>query len=212
MMGKDIERMIKSTDNIKQLIEKAVDDITAQMIGPLEIDTFTIPGHCPGSYSVPAGDPKEKKKPFTGSLSSLMKTLDEIEDDCWKMSNMDSKNYCDKKDLNNSIGSPWSEFAKLKVGIKDASDFYDAHNTLDYIGEKAAMCALLNTVLSLTIDAKWALITYNDYTQRGFDNLYNNNESSITFTNDVKGTQTNGNIAQKIDNNVSVKEESIDPY
>ena len=71
---------------------------------------------------------------------------------------------------------------------------------------------LLNTVLSLTIDAKWALITYNDYTQRGFDNLYNNNESSITFTNDVKGTQTNGNIAQKIDNNVSVKEESIDPY
>lgn len=196
MYGKDIERMLKSTNKIKKFIEDGVDSLTRAMSGRLSVDEYR----------------QEVASPYSGSFSALMSSLDDIESDCDKMKKMDNQNYCDKTEINNSIGSPWTEFARLKTGIQDLSSYYDAHPSLQYLGEKTAMCLLMNTVLTLVIDAKWALITYHDYTQRGFDNLYNDNTPSITFTKDVQGNQTTGNITQANDDNVHVKQPSTDPY
>ena len=216
MMGKDVERMLKHIDKIKKLLEKAIDDITAEMDSPINLIPLNtepyVHATTPQQYIVSSDKLVEQSKPFSGSLDKLVNVVDDIEDDCKKMKDMDKKMFVDKSEFNNSIGSPWTEFEKLQEAIKDMDRYYANHSALNYIGQKSAMCSLCNAVLSCAIDAKWSLIIYHDYVQRGFDNLYNNNVPSITFTDGLNNHQTTGNVDQNIDNNVGIKKESIDPY
>lgn len=191
MYGSDIEKMLRQIDSTKKLIEDTIDDIGDELGNPW------------------SSDANLSKKT---NLQKTMKKLDDLEDYCQKMDKMDKKLYVNKSECNNSIGSPWTEFAKLKIGLKDAGDFYDKWPTLKYANQKSAMLAFLNAVLTEATDAKWALVTYHDFTQRGFDNMFNNNKPSMTFPNGVDGEQTTGNLDQEVDNNVSIKKKSIDPY
>ncbi len=128
--------------------------------------------------------------------TELDDTYNLLLEDYKKMQHVDELNFTDKSNFNNSIGSPWTEFENLM-------------NILNNITDIQSMIPMIYTCI---IDFKWALITYHDYVQRAFDNIYNDNVPSITFTNDSRGTQSTGNVSQKISNNVSVKDADITPY
>ena len=129
-------------------------------------------------------------------------TYDLLKEDYEKMKHIDELNFADKCNFNNSIGSPWTEFNSM---MKVATLYLGFISTDSY---KEMIPILMTQIL----DFKCALITYHDYVQRAFDNVYNDNEPSITFTNDSRGTQSTGNVSQKISNNVSVKDVDITPY
>ena len=136
-----------------------------------------------------------------------------LNDDYIKMKHIDELNFADKSNFNNSIGSPWSEFDNLMETLKC---FIDYKSSIDFNNASKDELQVLSNYVSIIsiriVDFKWALITYHDYVQRAFDNIYNDNVPSITFSNDSRGTQTTGNLSQKISNNVSVKDTDITPY
>lgn len=136
---------------------------------------------------------------YTISFKDIYNLLNE---DYKKMKHIDELNFADKCNFNNSIGSPWTEFTSM---MKVATQYTEAIYTESY----KEMIPILMTQI---VDFKLALITYHDYIQRAFDNVYNDNVPSITFTNDSRGTQSTGNVSQKISNNVSVKDLNITPY
>ena len=104
-----------------------------------------------------------------------------------------------------------TSLTKLNESITLLENYSSSHSQLNWLSEKSALLGLLNTILALSVDAKWALITYHDYIQRGYDNKYNNNTPSVTF-NDGVGKKSIGNIDQKFDENVHIPQPSVDPF
>lgn len=135
-------------------------------------------------------------------ITPFKSTYELLNEDYKKMQHIDELNFADKSNFNNSIGSPWTEFTNL---MESLSMYLDYISTISFK-------VMINILISQIIDFKLALIMYHDYVQRAFDNIYNDNVPSITFTNDSIGTQSTGNVSQKISNNVSVKDKDITPY
>lgn len=125
-----------------------------------------------------------------------------LNEDYEKMQHIDELNFADKCNFNNSIGSPWTEFTTLMSSL---TTYIERINTESYK-------EMVPILIAQIVDFKSVLITYHDYVQRAFDNVYNDNVPSITFTSDSRGTQSTGNISQKISNNVSIKDANVTPY
>ena len=136
--------------------------------------------------------------------------MEETQDERKKFQTIEKKMFSSANSFFNSIGSPFNEYELYLTAYRNARSYANAHSKLEYVGEKVAMMSLLTPLLPLIVDFKMVLIQYNDYIQRGYDLLFNDNVPSITIQR-TKNKKTNGNISQKT-NNVDVPEESIDPY
>lgn len=219
MLGKDCERILSSINSIKDKLGEAIKLLAPlcsyQLISESE---YSHPHDSDGKISNYGHEEyKEKEKPINGSeyVSSIISLLDSFEDDFGKLSSLRSGLYTESTSFNNSIGSPWSEINKLKESIMVIKSF--GFKDLKFIGEKCALLSLLNMAISYAVDAKWALITYHDYIQRGYDNKYNDNNPSITFkknykTNELDVRATIGNKNQDFEENVHIKKETLDPF
>lgn len=197
MMGNDVERILSGIDAVKDTASKSIDslsNITAYKI--------TTPEHT---------DEKEVPQAAASFVEPIVSCMNAMNSDCGKMDSLKSNMYTSASSFNNSYGSPWEELTCLQNAVKSASNFANAHSVLKYVGEKAALLGLINKVLSTAIDARWALMHFHDYVQRGFDCEYNGKNPSVTFVGG-DGKPTTGNLTHKYDENVRIPEQPLEVF
>jgi hypothetical protein len=88
---------------------------------------------------------------------------------------------------------------------------HSGHAPYNYVGEKSGLLGMLHLVLSCCVDAKWAMVYYHDYTQRGFDTNLNGNVPSVTFTHKIN-TETMGNLEQTFEENAHIRAPRLEPF
>lgn len=205
MMGQDVERMVSGIEAVKDAAIAGIislSNATGYQLISRETHAGIGAGPCsPEEIEVPDGDPMSAVSAAIGAMSS----------DCGKMDSLGGSLYTGTSNFNNSLGSPWTEMSKLQQAVSDAAAYSGAHSPFNYVGEKAGMLAMLNMVMSAAVDAKWALIIYHDYVQRGYDDAYNGKKPSITFR-DGLDKETNGNLVQKYGENVNIPTKPIEPF
>lgn len=203
MMGKDCERMLSEINGIKDALISAIKGVSSSINYRIK----TKGSH--GEHGIELIGYEEPNGSVAQYVSSVKSAYSSFSSDNSKMKSLESNMYTSSNSLNNSYGSPWKELHVLEESINNISSFNSGSG--QYIGGKIELLGLLNIALSCAIDAKWALITYHDYIQRGFDTKFNDNEPSITFKKANKKDSI-GNINQDFKENVNVKQPSIDPY
>ena len=203
MMGKDCERMLSEIIIVKDAITNAIKGLS----GSSSYRIITKGSH--GEHSTDMTTYEDENIDITSYVTMVTNAYESFKDDNIKMNSLESNMYTDVNNFNNSYGSPWKELHTLEESINNIIDL-DLSNG-KYMGGKIALLGLMNVALSCVIDAKWALITYHDYIQRGFDSKFNGNIPSVTFKK-ANNQESTGNISQTFDENVNIPEESIDPY
>lgn len=205
MMGNDVERIASGIDGVIEAVSAAIilfSETTAYQMESREQHAGLGTGVCfPLETEKPGGDPMSGISAAIGSMSG----------DCGVMDSLNEGLFTNSKGFNNSIGSPWSELSRLQNLIESGSSYSGSHSPFNYVGEKAGMLSILNMIMSAAVDAKWAIITYNDYVQRGYDCNVNDKKPSVTMKTGLDKT-TNGNIKQDYDENVNIPTPSIDPF
>ena len=207
MMGNDVERILTGINLVKEAATSSINSLSSTVAYQLISDATH------GGLSTTPCAPEEVPVPSSASgfVSPIRSAMSSISSDYGKMNTLAGGLFTSVNSFNNNYGSPWTELNKLEEAIKSAESFAAAHDSLNWVGEKAGLLGLLNSILSLSIDAKWALTYYHDYIQRGYDNIFNGNIPSIKTFTGLK-QQSNGNVAQQFDENVHIPEESIDPF
>jgi hypothetical protein len=211
-MGKDCESLLSGITSIK----KSLDDGIVSLAGELASSTVVIDTSISVNEDSHSGtlkvDEKEKTASSSSYFSAVQSAISESNTVIGQMKTLGSQMYVSEPEgFNNSYGSPWKEINRLSSILTSVETYANAHSTMKHVGEKAGLIGLMSMAASACVDAKWALITYNDYVQRGFDTKYNNNTPSITFAR-TKNRRTTGNITQPISENVHIADESTDPY
>lgn len=145
---------------------------------------------------------------FTSTIISLGVLLG---GDADKMQTIADNMYTDTETFNNSYGSPWKEINMVKEKIDKLEDYANSHATLQWVGEKHALIALMQMIIPYAVDAKWAITHYQDYMQRAYDHQFNDKQSSVTWEDSEKGA-TNGNKDQDTPGSVNIVRTSDDPY
>lgn len=194
MMGKDIERMLSGICVVINVLEAGIDSIAAASSYRIETE----------------GDHNEVEKQNimqTTFLSSIMSAVSDIDGDLSKMISIRDGLYTDASSFNNSNGSPWTELNKLKESI----DKFSNPVSIEFMGHRVQLLALMQIALSRAVDAKWALIIYHDYIQRAYDNIYNGNVPSIKFPGEGMKEST-GNLTGNYTNNVHMPKQKFDPF
>mgnify|MGYP001104294274 CR=1 FL=1 len=202
MMGKDCERIFSYINGIKDAASSsavALSNATAYQIKHKSQHAGIGSGECIS---------KETEVPIGASTfsSPITNAWDSMDPDYNKMKTLEKGLFTDPSNFNNSYGSPWAEMHKLKKAIDDMKDYVSSHPTLYFMGEKVGLLGIINLVHSSSVDFKWALIKYHDYTQRGYDTVFNANKPSITHKKS-KNKKSIGNLKQKYDENVNVEED-----
>jgi plasmid maintenance system antidote protein VapI len=75
--------------------------------------------------------------------------------------------------INNSYGSPYTEIYNLQNKLNACMNFAYSHPTIEYSYEKNELVNLMRSISLLAIDTKYAIITYQDYLQKGYDSIIN---------------------------------------
>jgi hypothetical protein len=144
------------------------------------------------------------EKQHTASASSYNNPIQKLGNELWtdgkKLKTIESKMYVDIKKFHTGYGSPWKEIYVLKDKIDDLDKYATSFPRLQWLGEKHSMLNLMQIVLTYTVDAKFAIVTYHDWIQRAYDHLFNGNNPSIVWDNFEHVTI--GNRLQKYDGNV----------
>ena len=204
MMGKDVEKIIQYIEEIKSGAITAIN----QLANSTAYQMKSRATH--GGLSTASCTPEEREVSASSSIGHISTPMGKLEEYCDSMDTLEKKHYINSDEFNNCIGSPWGELKKLRAAVSMAETY--SANSMDYIGEKAGMLSVLCMVYTTATDAKWAIIYYHDYIQRGFDHVFNKDEPSITYNNGLEDEQTTGNVTQKYDENVNIPVPSIDPY
>lgn len=205
MMGKDCERIISGIDAVKAAAQASITSFsyeTAYQLISREQHAGLGTGPC---------RPEEVEKPASNPMSSVSAAMAALNPDCGKMDTLSSTLYTGTPTFNNSLGSPWGELSNLQKAVADAEAYAGSFAPFNYVGEKAGMLAMLNMVMAAAVDAKWAMAVYHDYVQRGYDNIFNGNEPSITFQETLE-REGIGNVKQPYTENVNIPDPPLDPF
>lgn len=217
MMGGDCERILSSITTIIGSLNDMMATVTSMMSSPITLGELKQDWSL--SYGSEGGvlnfgidvELEEQEGEAIGSLGSISDATTSLSSDASKMANLASNLYSDVSSFNNSAGSPWIEISNLNSACSNLQSFVSTNGNFVYVSQKVALMSLLNSVMTLAVDAKWAIITYHDYVQRGYDCVYNGNTPSVTTKRTIN-EYTTGNLKQTIANNVNIAEESIDPF
>lgn len=214
MMGKDCEKIISSINAIVNAAAEAIEDISKLNCPPILVKAdHTHADEGKGECSKTQFIEKERKTSMSGPLSKVTSVIEGLSDYLSKLDSLEEGLYTDTKNFNNSIGSPWTEITSLRKAIDNVTDYKGE----DYTGDRTTVVGLLNIIMIRAVDAKWAIISYHDYIQRGFDNIFNDNNPSITFKknyqiDELDVRETIGQRNQAIDENVHIKKKNRDPF
>lgn len=207
MMGKDCERIIKLISDIEETLTTTMINISKLNSPPIIIDG-THSHDKDGNSNKLEFIEKDTPVKLSGFLSELNSMFDIILPDLVKMNRLETGLYTDPSSFNNSLGSPWTEISKFKSAIESIKNSTNA----DYVGNRLEIITLMNIATTRACDAKWAMLLYHDYVQRGFDAKYNDKLPSIAFKQANKKDESIGNIRQDYDENVNIPKKPIDPW
>lgn len=151
----------------------------------------------------------EKEEPisasaFTAPIAALGTSFGAT--DGPKMKEIDSDNYQSVGSFNNSYGSPWTEIYDLQDKIAQMEAYAAEFPTLQWVGEKHSLLALIQLVYTCSVDAKWALLMYHNWIQQAYDHCYNGDDPSVTWEH-FKHGKTAGNVSQEFKENAHIKKE-----
>lgn len=206
MMGKDCERIVKSIELLEDKLSEALLSISSLNTPPIVIDGSHTHGD-DGESSKLEFLEKDTPVDLSGYLSGVTSALSSISSDLSKVEKLGNELYVNTSSFNNSVGSPWKECNRLKSSV----DSILSYSQSDYVGNRSEVISLINIARLKCFDAKWALIFYHDYLQRGFDAKFNDKLPSVVFKNADK-KDTIGNIDQDFEENVNVPRPSLDPF
>lgn len=198
MMGKDCERIFSSINNVKDVLISSIKGLSS------EINYQIITDGSHGEHGIELVGYERTKGSVSSYVSPVTSAYASFQD-VGKMKSLGALNFAGTSSYNNSYGSPWKELEVLDNAINDVKSFNVGSGK--YIGGKIELLGLLNIALSCTVDAKYALLMYNDGVQQGYDREYNNNTPSITQKMTIDITST-GNIKQPYDENVNIEYET----
>jgi hypothetical protein len=153
---------------------------------------------------------REHRQTANNYTQPIIDIGEELKQDLDKMKKIEDKMYVKKDEFNVKYGSPWQEVYILKEKIDEMKQYGEDFPNLQWLGEKHTLMALMQIVLSYTIDCKWAITYFHDWIQRGYDHQENNNKPSIVW--DYFENTTIGNREQEYDENVVIPEKSKDPF
>lgn len=207
MMGKDCERILSTIISIEDSISDSIMKLSEILNTPVIIKADHNHGE-EGSITKFEFKEKEDEIDISDLISEIDGSISGFNKDMKILSSLEEGLYTDKTSFNNSNGSPWSEIHRMEKSIKQLKNLVSPGK---YNGGKTGLIALMSVALASCIDAKWALIMYNDYIQRGFDAKENDKKPSITHKGSDK-KETIGNIKQDFDENVNIPKESLDPF
>lgn len=198
MMGRDIERIVAGIDSVKDKLARAI-ELVADNSG------YKIETH--GWADERQAHGEEVEKEASDLINDAISAMDSLNPDVSKMQTLGSKLYTSVGSFNNSYGSPWREISNLKSSMSKLSSV----QPIKYMGDRVRLLGYLNVALGRAIDAKWAMTTYHDYIQRGYDYKYNDRQPSCP-TQRTASRQSTGNLNQQYAENVNIKEKPIAPF
>lgn len=207
MMGRDCERILLGINNIKNTLDSLIEEITGNVCNPIKVQANH--GHPNDGDYITIDFTEKSSNNLSSILGSIKSSMSELVPDISQMKSLGSDMYTNTNSFNNSCGSPWTEINNLEKSINKLENF--DMNYTKFIGGKLILIELLNSAIVSAVDAKWAIITYHDYIQRGYDSKVNNKIPSITFIGADKKRNI-GNIKQNFDENVNMPEETIEVF
>lgn len=216
MLGNDCEKILTNINTIISAANTMTSMVINSMAGPIST-TLHYGGSFPygsdgGTLNIDIdAQSTENAGASVGSVYILTDATSALKSSASTMAALGSDLYSDTTSFNNSIGSPWTEMSVLSSACSNIEYYVSTNGDLEYTSQKIGLLSLLNSLITLAVDAKWAIITYHDYIQRGYDCVYNDNVPSITTKRTIN-EYTTGNLKQTISNNVNIAEESIDPF
>jgi len=193
MYGKDIENLLQAIEEVKKSTLTAIDSLAHETAHQLLTPRLGEHQHFGGTHSSTGSGEHQHDSGLHHHTELEIYThppvieSGKLTTEIDKLRKIQSKLYVQADKLNNSIGSPYTEIYTLGQLISRAQSLTA---NLSYVGGKAATLANLNAVVTATVDAKYAVILYQDGLQRGYDSIYNDGKPSITwddFANDKKG-------------------------
>lgn len=187
MLGSNTEKLLKTLDNIltaSASLNIAPVSYRIEITGNSdqagahpETDSGSTPNHShgPGSY-------QEKNHPGVISNVSKLSSIKATFDAALQKVNLIDKNiYVKNTAMHNSIGSPYTELYRLQAALNDVISYSQACNTMgEYVQACSEANRLLNRAVQLVVDAKWAVITYCDYLERGYNHVQGQNPDTTT--------------------------------
>lgn len=135
----------------------------------------------------------ESPKTSDSYVNLLIELGGKLQNDISNIQRIEGKLYVKANKVHNSYGSPFTEIYDLKKKIDLCKNYSDQHSHLQWLGEKHVLLNFLQMVLTTSVDAKFAVIMYHDYLQRGYDANVNGKKSSITWD-DFNDGKSDGNI------------------
>lgn len=199
MMGKDIERVLRTINTFKDLACEKNTELSFDTSYKIAVDPFT-------HLEIPEERPAIK---YTKDIWNTW--LGFQPGDYQKMCILEQVLYTSSNSFNNNYASPWTELHRLVNAIIEMKKFADAHAMLPWMGDKVALLNLLQNVLTRAVDSNRALIYYHDYIQRGYDHVFNGNTPSVTFKTTIERNSI-GNLKQVYYENVNMPGDNYDPY
>lgn len=193
MMGKDCERIVSG-------LTAVIDSLCAGIEALAPACSYQL--NTTGTHGE-----AEIPNPASGFVASAVGAMGSMSGDVGKMASLGSSLYTSASSFNNSYGSPWTEMNRLEHAIAALPPA----DSLTWRGDRTRLLCLMTVALNRAIDAKWAVVIYHDYLQRGYDNQYNGNEPSITLqeTIDKEGI---GIVPQDYGENVNMPPPITDPF
>lgn len=193
MMGKDCEEILSSIGALIDALTDAIIHVSVR-----------------SSYRITVYNGIEEKDGCSVPKESISAAIMRLRKSGNKLMELGKGLFVDTKGYNNSYGSPWGEMKVLYNFISEITSYLSRYpDGLDCMGQRLTILTLMNTALTLAIDAKHALILNHDNIQQGFDKEFNNNTPSMTKKVGVD-TYSIGHVKQDFDENVCCK--SPDPY
>jgi hypothetical protein len=123
---------------------------------------------------------KEFPKEANTYIKSLIILGNQLQGDIINVKKIEAKSYIKVTGVHNGYGSPYTEIYDLKKKIDICNKYAKQHPRLQWLGEKHTLLNLIQMVMTTSIDAKFALIVYQDYLQKGYNSIINKKKPHLS--------------------------------
>lgn len=199
--GKDVERLLSAINTVitsgrsaantmanagMYQIQTRIDITDDQLLST--VTSSGAHGHGSGDHGHPPGSVilgKHRHWEYEIPADTASPNSDAFLKEVGNIRAIEGKLYKPKGQVLNGLGSPYSEIYELesRLGECEASP-------LDYIGPKHTLSEKILTAVTAAIDAKYAVITYHNALQDGYDGVHNKGKKSVPQEDFERGTTT----------------------
>lgn len=146
MYGTDVERILKFISGINSSIGSINSSLSNVVIGEYPVSIRGI----------------------TNPISTMYNTMQIIDGDIRSIA---VKSFKSIYAVNNSYGSPYTELYSLTSALTRCVNIVNRYTSVSHYSEISEIINVLNESRIYASDAKYAVITYNEHIQQGYDKI-----------------------------------------